>query len=196
MNVLSSVLHDIVTVSPADFESRSDEKLIYGVHSSPFGPALIAVLEDRLCGFLFQGSLSEDNFYFQAQRHLNTSLTHYRPDVTESFMNRALKEEVPPLILSGTPFQLSVWKILTQIPKGSVVTYQELAETIGSPRAMRSIGQALKANPIAYILPCHRVISASGRLGGYRWGVLLKKNLLEAEGISEFEGDDAQSQIL
>lgn len=87
--------------------------------------------------------------------------------------------------LTGTPFQKQVWFALTKIPKGSVVTYAELARQIGKPRAFRAVANAVGANPCAPEIPCHRVVRTDGSLGGYsgRGGVKTKRALLKAEGV-------------
>jgi methylated-DNA-[protein]-cysteine S-methyltransferase len=84
---------------------------------------------------------------------------------------------------SGTPFQISVWKELLKIPYGKVRTYGEIAEKIGNPRAARAVGNAVGANPIPIIIPCHRVVATNG-LGGYSCGVEIKKKLLRLEGAT------------
>lgn len=84
----------------------------------------------------------------------------------------------------GTPFQLKVWKALRTIPYGTTISYAELARRVGNPRAMRAVGRANGANPIAVIVPCHRVIAADGTLGGFGGGLSRKQKLLKLEGSS------------
>ena len=86
-----------------------------------------------------------------------------------------------PLSLAGTPFQQKVWKALQQIPYGKTISYAELAQSIGSPKACRAVGSANGKNPAAIIIPCHRVINADGKLGGYAYGLEIKKQLLDLE---------------
>ena len=86
-----------------------------------------------------------------------------------------------PVVLSGTSFQVSVWKALLQIPYGQIITYGDLANRIGKPNSARAVGNAVGANPIPIIVPCHRVVSSRG-LGGYSSGVEIKKRLLRLEG--------------
>jgi AraC family transcriptional regulator of adaptative response/methylated-DNA-[protein]-cysteine methyltransferase len=88
-----------------------------------------------------------------------------------------------PLDLRGTPFQLEVWAELRRIPAGSVITYAELAWRIGRPRAYRAVAQACGANPVGVLVPCHRVISSDGGLGGFGFGLSRKVALLEREGV-------------
>ncbi len=89
------------------------------------------------------------------------------------------------LDIQGTPFQQLVWTGLTEIPSGTTLTYSELAERIGRPRSFRAVANACGANPVAVIIPCHRVIRGDGSLGGYRWGIKRKKILLEREKTNE-----------
>lgn len=86
-----------------------------------------------------------------------------------------------PLDIQGTAFQQRVWSALTQIPAGTTLTYSELAERIGSPRAVRAVASACAANPLALAIPCHRVVRLDGSASGYRWGVERKQKLLERE---------------
>jgi len=88
-----------------------------------------------------------------------------------------------PVVLQGTPFQREVWRALLTIPRGSTVTYGEVARHIGRPRALRAVGTAVGQNPIGYLIPCHRVVRGDGTLGNYHWGSALKASMLEAEGV-------------
>ncbi|MEI7814958.1 MAG: methylated-DNA--[protein]-cysteine S-methyltransferase [Coriobacteriia bacterium] len=89
-----------------------------------------------------------------------------------------------PLDMRGTDFQRQVWAALREIPRGRTVTYSQLAATIGRPTATRAVASACGANPLAVIVPCHRVIGADGSLRGYRWGLQRKQILLDREGAS------------
>ncbi|MCL4166833.1 UNVERIFIED_CONTAM: hypothetical protein GTU68_054193 [Idotea baltica] len=86
-----------------------------------------------------------------------------------------------PLHLSGTNFQIQVWKALLRIPEGAMVSYSDIAQAIGKPKAVRAIGTAIGANPVGVLIPCHRVLRQSGALGGYRWGLTRKQALLAWE---------------
>jgi len=86
-----------------------------------------------------------------------------------------------PIDIRGTAFQEQVWQVLRQIPIGQTQSYKELAVAIGKPKASRAIAQACAANPLAVVLPCHRVVASSGKMSGYRWGVERKSALLERE---------------
>lgn len=94
--------------------------------------------------------------------------------------NKAGIEKVK-LHLNGTAFQLKVWKALLAIPVGQLTTYGELASKIGKPKAARAVGTAIGKNPMAYMVPCHRVVQSDGGLGGYRWGKKRKRKIIEWE---------------
>lgn len=91
--------------------------------------------------------------------------------------------KMPPLDLRGTPFQLEVWNALIAIPPGETRTYGEIAREIGRPTAVRAVGQACGANPVGYVVPCHRVLGANQALTGYAGGLPTKKKLLQREGV-------------
>jgi AraC family transcriptional regulator of adaptative response/methylated-DNA-[protein]-cysteine methyltransferase len=98
-----------------------------------------------------------------------------------AFQNRSLTEKWSQLAPQGTKFQQSVWRALLEIPLGQRVTYKEIATRIGQSKASRAVGSAIAANPIALLIPCHRVVPAVGGTGNYRWGAQRKLALLEAE---------------
>jgi AraC family transcriptional regulator of adaptative response/methylated-DNA-[protein]-cysteine methyltransferase len=104
--------------------------------------------------------------------------------VTQPFVDRlfgkSVKKRRAPLqlLLKGTNFQIKVWEALMRIPEGSVVSYEDLARSIGSPKSSRAVGSAVGKNPVAYIIPCHRVIRREGIIGNYHWGPERKKALL------------------
>jgi O-6-methylguanine DNA methyltransferase len=91
--------------------------------------------------------------------------------------------QLPTLAPAGTPFQLKVWQAASAIPLGTTISYQELAQSIGYPKAFRAVANALGANKIAYFIPCHRIVRKNGHLGGYKWGIERKSKLLASENI-------------
>ena len=98
-----------------------------------------------------------------------------------AYFERRLRDFDLPLDAQGTEFQRRVWRELTTIPYGRTRSYMKIAEAIGSPRAVRAVGAANGSNPIPIVIPCHRVIGASGRLVGYGGGLPLKRRLLDLE---------------
>lgn len=91
------------------------------------------------------------------------------------------ERDVSKILLIGTDFQHRVWHAVSSIPAGMTLSYQELAITIGQPQACRAVARALATNPLAYFIPCHRVVRKDGDLGGYKWGIELKRQLLRVE---------------
>ena len=89
--------------------------------------------------------------------------------------------ETAPLLLIGAPFQIKVWQALLAIPSGHVTTYSEIAQAIGTPKAVRAVGTAVGRNPISWLIPCHRALRKSGALGGYHWGLRVKRAMLAYE---------------
>ena len=110
-----------------------------------------------------------------------TVLDDARRQLDEYFCGRRRTFHLP-LAPQGTPFQRRVWQALLNIPYGETITYAQLARRIGSPRAARAVGQANSVNPIAIIIPCHRVVAANG-IGGYAGGPDIKRKLLALEGV-------------
>jgi len=124
-----------------------------------------------------------DSLDLLKKRFPGSALTNKTDDFQQSalsFINRRNQERVK-LHIKGTEFQLSVWNELLKIPYGTLTTYGDIAKKIGRPGSSRAVGSAIGQNPIAYIIPCHRVIKKNGAIGGYRWGLPLKEKLIEYE---------------
>ncbi|MBC2595512.1 methylated-DNA--[protein]-cysteine S-methyltransferase [Ruficoccus amylovorans] len=153
----------------------------YGSTDSPYGPCLLAVSEDRLVylGFLLPG---EQAVPVLTAAGLGPALT--RDDKsTRCWAGRVFSGEAVPIAPRGTSFQLAVWDALKAIPRGQTRTYSEIAHAVDRPLATRAVGTAIGRNPLAWLIPCHRVIRRDGALGGFRWGLPLKRRLLREEGV-------------
>ncbi len=184
----SSRLHDhfvqLEAVTPGEYRSKGKELVIeYGEHDTPFGKLFVAQTPRGVCRAAFT---EEDDTEAQLEILRGTwPLAAYRNSVknTAEVANLLSSTEGPdrPLSLhvAGTNFQVAVWRALLRIPAGSAVTYSQVAQAVGSPRAVRAAGTAIGANPVAFLIPCHRVIQQSGALGGYRWG-LERKQAMQA----------------
>ena len=133
--------------------------------------------EEGISALLFPGACPEGPFA------TSSLLSELARQLEDYFQGKRTCFDLP-LSLRGTPFQLSVWQALREIPHGEVVTYGELARRIGRPRAARAVGGAVGANPVPIVIPCHRVVAARG-LGGYGPGRHWKERLLRLEGILE-----------
>ncbi|MEQ1661762.1 MAG: methylated-DNA--[protein]-cysteine S-methyltransferase [Thiobacillus sp.] len=174
-------LHDLFVtleaMSPGEAKSGGRGLTIsYGVHPTPFGEALIARTERGICKLHF---LADDDDP-ASLLHADWPHATLRKDAaaTGSLIATIFNAAPPtaPLALwvKGSNFQFQVWRALLAIPPGGLTTYRTLAEGIGHPRAARAVGNAVAANPLAYLIPCHRVIRESGAPGGYRWGLTRK----------------------
>ena len=106
-----------------------------------------------------------------------------RPWVLQAFGAGDGTLDTAPLFLIGAPFQIKVWEALLSIPSGQVTTYSEIARVVGAPRAVRAVGTAVGRNPISWLIPCHRALRKSGGLGGYHWGLPMKRAMLAMETV-------------
>jgi methylated-DNA-[protein]-cysteine S-methyltransferase len=147
-----------------------------GTFTTPFGPALAVVDDDgALCEFSLSEKLETTDVV-----HDNGAVREVAKQVREYFDGERRDFDLL-LAPDGTAFQQSVWEELVKIPYGTTITYLTLAQRVGRPKASRAVGQANGANPIALIIPCHRVIGTDGTLTGYGGGLPLKQALLDFE---------------
>ena len=173
-------------------------KTVYYTHlTSPWGPLFLAGTEKGICSCQFLRGKDISSLIFQLrERHNHVVQENPLPlapaiDVLKQYFSGETKRLSDVLDLQGTPFQLMVWSALREIPPGNVATYGEIAAKIGKPRAARAVGQACGSNKVVLFVPCHRVVAAQGKLGGFGGGLSLKKALLYHEGVSvKHEGGD------
>lgn len=169
------------------------EVITYGIHDTPLGRIVIAQSGQGLCwlGFMMtkeEGAYKGDGFT-RMQAHFPNSKMQRDDLSTQSLMDEIMtawdQDTLKSLVLDlrGTDFQRSVWKALLDIPRGQVISYGDVANDIGRPKASRAVGSAVGENPVSLIIPCHRVVQANGGLGNYGWGVPLKEKILKAEGV-------------
>lgn len=186
-------LHDLFVaceaVTPGEYKLHGEGLTVrYGFHPSPFGECLLALTERGVCGLSFTVHGNRGELLDDLRRRWRRARLVDDPETTARWVERifplggaqdggADPGEVR-LLLNGTNFQIKVWEALLRIPPGEVVTYGDIARSIGAPGSSRAVGQAIGANPIAYIVPCHRVIRKLGVLGGYRWGTARKRAIL------------------
>ena len=152
----------------------------FGFSKSPFGECCIVFSNDGICALTFPEN-HESALYDIEQRFPETDFV--QNDEKAAFFSKLIfqKRERPTIHPIGTEFQQAVWSALQEIPIGDTTTYAKIADTINRPKAVRAVGTAIGANPIAFLIPCHRVIRTDGGLGGYRWGLEIKKMMLEWE---------------
>jgi len=187
-------LHDlfvnIEAMTPGEFRRRGEGlKLFYGVHASPFGECFIAVTARGICRLDFIGKAGRRRTVDAFLKQWPGAESRKDPLMTKPYIERIFGSGPANLPLSllckGTNFQIKVWQALLSIPVGAVVSYEQLARTIGRPGAVRAVANAVARNPVAFLIPCHRVIRKTGAVGGYRWGSARKKAILAWEAGSE-----------
>jgi len=188
-------LHDLFVtleaMTPGEFKAGGAGLAIqYGVHETPFGRSLIAMTARGICDLQFIDD--ENSGIERLRREWPGAELRPNPAATAPVAERLFGPLVSrpggalALLVKGSNFQVKVWRALLDLPFGSLATYGSIATRIGVPSAARAVGAAVGANPVAWLIPCHRVIRESGALGGYRWGVGRKAAMLgwEAARIS------------
>jgi AraC family transcriptional regulator of adaptative response/methylated-DNA-[protein]-cysteine methyltransferase len=164
---------------------RRNVEIQYSVSRCSLGSVLVASSAKGVCAILLGASsavLLEDLQERFAEAHLvATPVTESHRKVIESVEAPGADLDVK-LDAHGTDFQRRVWRALREIPAGATASYLDIANRIGSPKSVRAVAQACAANPIAVVIPCHRVVRTDGGLSGYRWGVERKRALLAREG--------------
>ncbi len=181
-------LHDLFVtleaMSPGEFKTGGSRvTLEYGIHATPLGACLIATTARGVCKLDFWDSGSPEAAENRLREEWPQAEIVRNQQATQAISDRILQPlatQQDPLVLwvKGTNFQIQVWRALLNLPLGGLITYQDLAIAMGRPSAARAVGTALGKNPVGYFIPCHRVIRASGELGGFRWGVERKSLLL------------------
>lgn len=184
-------LHDLFirwdAMSPGAFARKGAGLTIrYGWLDSPFGEALVMATDKGICGIAFTAEFGrdwawEDMTARWPEAEYVEDAGFAAPWAEAAF---AQKGEAA-LHLIGAPFQIKVWEALLRIPSGHVTTYSEIAESIGAPRAVRAVGTAVGRNPVSWLIPCHRALRKSGALGGYHWGLPMKRAMLAFESARE-----------
>lgn len=184
-----SRLHDLFVtheaMSPGEWKAKgAGLEIRYGFHPSPFGIALVMVTPRGLSGLAFSDEGGErEAFEDMARRWPNARYVEdsaaTAPYAARIFDAKRWRQEEPlRVVLIGTDFQIRVWEQLLKIPMGRAVTYSSIAGNIGQPTASRAVGAAVGANPISFVVPCHRALGKSGALTGYHWGLTRKRAML------------------
>ena len=185
-------LHDLFVnleaMTPGEYKAQgAGLRISYGYHPSPFGECLLAVTERGICGLGFTGAGGRIEILKDFQSRWPEAQWEENARLTQPYMGRIFGDEKRngnrpiTLVVQGTNFQIKVWEALLKIPAGSVTSYQDLAATVCTRRAARAVGSAVASNPIAYLIPCHRVLRKVGVTGGYHWGPVCKKAMLAWE---------------
>lgn len=180
-------LHDLFinweAMSPGDYaKAGGGLDISYGWFASPFGLMLVAGTGRGICGIAFAGQSGRDAAQDDLFGRWPKAAFNHNPDALRDWVNAALtgKGEAK-LLMIGSPLQIKVWEALLHIPDGQVSTYSEIARVIDRPKAVRAVGTAVGRNPVSWLIPCHRALRKSGALGGYHWGLPVKRALLAFE---------------
>ncbi len=185
-----SRLHDLFVklegVTPGEYKAMGKSlEMRWGVHPTPFGDALLVLSDRGLSRLAFVAGEPLQDVLEEAKAAWPLSRFHADPAATLPLARRIFQpaaEDAPlRVLIRGTPFQMQVWRALLRIPSGSTVTYGGLARALGHEGAARAVGTACGQNRIGFLVPCHRVIRETGALGGYRWGLTMKRAMLAWE---------------
>ncbi len=182
-------LHDLFvsteSVTPDTFRKHGkDITLRYGFHPSPFGECLIAISDRGVSNLSFVQEGGRNRALAALKMQWKYATVMQDQELTGEYVARIFtpgKKRGMNLAVKGTNFQVKVWQALLKIPGGRVSTYETIAAAIGRPDAVRAVAGAVAANPVAFLIPCHRVIRKTGALGGYHWGPARKKAMLAWE---------------
>lgn len=190
-----SRLHDLFlrweAMTPGEFAKGGEGVTIRaGLFDSPFGPAVAMGTEQGLCGLGFAAEQGEEAVRADLGARWPGARIVEDADALRPWVEDAFGGKGARLCLIGAPFQIKVWEALLAIPSGEVTTYGEIARAIGHPKAVRAVGTAVGRNPVSWLIPCHRALRGTGALGGYHWGLPVKRAMLAWES-ARAEGGEA-----
>jgi len=193
---LNELFVRLESVTPTEFKQKGRGiEIAYGFHPTAFGECLIGVTERGVSALEF--CLADDREQTLGNMIARMPEANYRlePKRTEQyrdmiFMPSSNKPQTLSLLVRGTAFQIKVWEALLRIPTGARTSYGQLAAAVGSAGASRAVGTAVGKNPVAVLIPCHRVIRENGLLGGYRWGLQRKLALLGVESMQRYAASE------
>lgn len=184
----SSRLHDlfvnIIGVTPKEYkESGHNVEITYGYGFTPFGLALIAFTKRGVSYLGFVDNNKEAVFLRFKEIWEKATFIEDDKKAQNYLDNIFIEKKKFDLYVKGTNFQINIWKALLNIPNGAITTYQDVANSINKPKAVRAVASAIGSNHIGYLVPCHRVLAKSGAMSGYRWGIDRKKILIAYEAL-------------
>jgi len=191
----ASRLHDLFIniegMTPGEYQNGGEKLTInYSFTKSPFGGLIVASTSKGVCHLFFEDD-EVQAFSGLKKKFPNASyhqgVNKLQQDALFVFENDWTQLEKIKLHLKGTDFQLKVWQSLLMIPSGQLTTYRQVAQNIEKPNASRAVGTAIGGNPVAFLIPCHRVIKTSGNIGGYRWGEIRKSAIIAWEASNTAE---------
>ncbi len=170
-------------------KSRENLLINYGISPSPFGDTLLSWCNRGICSLTFCPADLKTQLKELIAKWPAATCSH-EPESANELVKKIFQPNPPEfsvtLLLQGTNFQIKVWRALLNTRPGQTISYSRMAQMAGAPRAQRAVGGALAANPIAYLIPCHRVIKKNGAIGNYRWGSQRKQKILEWESANKY----------
>ncbi|EHJ92051.1 bifunctional transcriptional activator/DNA repair enzyme AdaA [Vreelandella boliviensis] len=181
-------------VTPGEYKRQGEGvEIAYGVHETPLGSMFVAVTPRGICRMGFVDATNSEALLARLGKEWPRSTLCHSPDATRFAVEKLFTQPEEgtaalPLHVTGTNFQIAVWRALLTIPEGQLASYSHIAQALGTPKSSRAVGNAVGANPIAVWIPCHRVIQQSGALGGYRWG-LDKKQMVQAWELAKVDNE-------
>lgn len=183
-------LHDLFirweAMSPGAYAAGGEGlEIAYGWFDSPFGETLAMGTDRGVCGMAFAAETGRAAAMEDMAGRWPKARYREAPGALAAWVEAAFGGGETKLQLIGAPFQIKVWEALLQIPSGHVTTYSEIARVVGRPSAQRAVGTAVGRNPISWLVPCHRALRKSGGLGGYHWGLPVKRAMLAYEAARE-----------
>ncbi len=178
----------VKAVTPEAYKAKGQELTIkYGLHETLFGTCLLATTAQGITHLLFAVDGDVEALVRDMAKRWPHAILQIDQEGTLKPLNKIFSSHehhhhAPTnLFLRGTHFQLKVWKALLRIPFGYTASYQHIANAIGHPKSVRAVGNAVGANPVSFLIPCHRVIQSTGAIGNYRWGPARKNAMLAWE---------------
>lgn len=183
----SGRLHDLFlrweAMSPGEYARKGEGlRVFWGWFDSPFGLALVMGTGKGICGLAFAAETGAEPAMADMRARWPQAEFIEDPSYLAPLAEAAFAQKgETALHLIGAPMQIKVWEALLRIPSGHVTTYSELAQSIGAPKAVRAVGTAVGRNPVSWLIPCHRALRKSGALGGYHWGLPVKRAMLAFE---------------
>ena len=193
----SGRLHDLFlrweAMSPGEFARKGAGLTVsYGWFAGPFGRTLAMATDRGLCGMAFSEEVGDAAAMADMRARWPEADFVENPAAVEPHVKAAFRGGEARLHLIGAPFQIKVWEALMSVPTGHVTTYSDIARAIGAPKAVRAVGTAVGRNPISWLIPCHRALRKTGALGGYHWGLPVKRAMLAWETL-ESSSDDTEA---
>ena len=187
----SGRLHDLFVrweaMSPGEYAKHGAGLVInWGWFDTPFGRAIVMGTDRGICGLGFAAEIGEEAAFLDLRDRWPDAEFTQAPERLDGWVKTAFGMETEnagkaPLLLMGAPFQIKVWEALLSVPSGQVTSYSQIAQIVGNPKAVRAVGIAVGRNPVSWLIPCHRALRKSGAMGGYHWGLTMKRVMLAYE---------------